>query len=155
MTDHTATDTPPLPPAVGAQVQRGVRRQLTGFELRRDLWCEAVGVQRSRAPQTAVLKWLPRYSAPAGFDHTGVYYWPGGKMHFLLTEPYHSTKEAVRSLRRLAHERSKDFSFVIGPAGTGLWNPGPCIPLLVAADGEDYELQCFAAGLPTAADFAA
>lgn len=25
MTDHTATDTPPLPHAVGAQVQRGVR----------------------------------------------------------------------------------------------------------------------------------
>jgi hypothetical protein len=142
-------------PAVAGPVERGVRRQLTGFELRRDLWCEAVGVQRSRAQQTAVLKWLPRYSALAGFDHTGVYYWPGGKLHFLLTEPYHSTKEALLSLRRLAAERSKDFSFVVGATGAGLWYPGACIPLLVAADGEDYELQCFAAGLPTAADFAA
>ena len=26
MTDHTATDAPPLPPAVGAQVERGVGR---------------------------------------------------------------------------------------------------------------------------------
>lgn len=147
-----------VPPAHVGQVDRGVGRQRTGtelFQLRRDRWCAAVGVQRSRARETAALPWLQKYSMPAGFDHTGVYYWPGGKMHLLLTEPYHSTQKALLSLQALAEEKNAAFSFSVGAAGSGLWFPGPCVALLVAAEGYDYELQCFAAGLPTADDFAA
>jgi len=142
-----------LPNADAGRLERGVRVQRTDFDLRREQWCHAVGVQRSNARSTAVLPWWPRWNNPAGFDHTGLYYWPGGRLHFFLTEPYHSTEKALLSLQALAKARRGAFSFVVGSTGTGLWLPGICIPLLVAAKGKDCELARFAAGLPAAVDF--
>ena len=58
MTDHTATDTPPLVPAVGAQVERGVRplAQMRAWRIYIPSWSsqpQAVTVATSRSKAQA------------------------------------------------------------------------------------------------------
>jgi hypothetical protein len=58
MTDHTATDTPPLPPAVGAQVERVVRPRAWQ-------WLNT-GILRKKLPLTAEPgAWTPLYDQAA------------------------------------------------------------------------------------------
>ena len=136
--------------AVTGPVERGVGRQRATFETRRAAWCDSMGLRQSNARPTAVLRWLDGYSFPPGFDHTGVYYSPRGRFHLLLTEPYHSTEKALLSIQSTAEARNGEYGFAVGGAGTGLWYPGSCAPLLIAAKWAEWRLEEFAAGLPTA-----
>lgn len=121
---------------------------LAAFPARQAAWCAATGLRRSRARYTSVLRWLDPYSLPAGFDHTGVYYCPKRRMHILLTEPYHSTERALLALEELARKRGGFYSVAIGLKGTGLWYPGPCIPLLVGSWRAEAAMEIFTTHLP-------
>jgi hypothetical protein len=120
------------------------------FETRQAAWCKATGLKVSKARHQSVLRWLPAWQLPSGFDHTGVYYWPRKRLHILLTEPYHSTETALLSLQELAVAKNGTYSFAIGRAGHGLWHPGPCIALLIACEWSDEFLGWFADALPQA-----
>lgn len=139
-----------LQDAVCIPLERMVGQQQATFATRRDAWCNAMGLRQSIARPTAVLRWLDGYRFPPGFDHTGVYYSPRGRFHLLLTEPYHSTETALLSIQSIAEARNGEYGFAIGGAGTGLWYPGSCVPLLIAARWAEWRLEEFAAGLPTA-----
>lgn len=122
--------------------------QATTFESRRGQWCRDTGARPSQARSTAALPWIGWPFHPAGFDHTSVYYWPAEKLHFILTEPYHSYAEAVSSVALLAVQKGRGFSCVAGPEGAGLWLPGACQPLLLAVEGRESSLMVLAAALP-------
>jgi len=55
-------------------------------------------------------------------------------------------------MKRLAAIEAKEFSYAVGKAGTGLWNPGSCYALLIACDWAGEFLGLFADALPTNAD---
>ena len=137
-------------PAVVGRLERGVRGHRDSFEARQAAWCQATGLRVSTASHRYALRWLPEWRLPEGFDHTGVYYWPRKRIHILLTEPYHSTQRALLALQEMAVEKGGSYAFVVGRAGTGLWFPGPCIPLLIACEWADEFLGWFAADLPEA-----
>lgn len=124
-------------------------RQRTAFEARRDAWCNAMGLRQSNAQMTAALRWLDEYRLPHGFDHTEVFYSPRDRLHLLLTEPYHSAERALLSIQKMAAARNGEYGLAIGAKGTGLWYPGACVPLLIAAKWAERRLEEFAAGLPT------
>lgn len=124
-------------------------RQRTAFQARRDAWCNAMILRRSNARPTAALRWLDEYSLPHGFDHTEVFYSPRDRLHLLLTEPYHSAEKALLSIQEMAADRNGEYGFAVGAKGAGLWYPGACVPLLIAAKRAERRLEEFAAGLPT------
>ena len=119
------------------------------FLARRAAWCEATGLRPSRARTTSALRWLPESPRPYGFDRTGVYYYPPKNLHILITEPYHSTADALVSLTFLSQQCGAKFSYAVGQRGAGLWYPGHCFALLCAVDWADELLAEFAAALPT------
>ena len=121
------------------------------FLSRRDAWCKATGLQVSKARITAALPWVEFYRVPQGFDHTHVFYYPQQSLHVLITEPYHSIETALDSIYSISNEKSKLFSYAIGDAGSGLWYPGSCMPLLLAKHNNSFALRRFANALPTAA----
>ena len=125
-------------------------QQLAAFRARRAAWCKATELRHSPARLRKVLPWLPPYSSPKGLDHTAVYYSPRWKFHLLLTEPYHSAELALASVQSFADAYGKGFSYAFGRQGVGLWNPGPCRPLLIAIKGAGVILEEFAARLPAA-----
>mgnify|MGYP000444484963 CR=1 FL=1 len=120
----------------------------TNFKKRQAAWCEANGLRPSKAGHQSALRWLPSWHLQIGFDHTDVYYYPRRRIHILLTEPYHSTQEAQLSLQEMAAQKNGTYTCVVGRAGTGLWFPGACIPLLIAVEWADKILSEFAANLP-------
>lgn len=124
--------------------------QLT-FKDREDAWCRATGLRRSTARSRAVVSFMRDHESLAGFDHTHVYYWPPGRLYVLLTEPYHSTEDALRSVKMTARKAGKTFSYASGYAARGLWYPGACIPLLIARPGTCAVLKGFLALMPKAA----
>lgn len=116
------------------------------WQRREESWCKETGLQKSSARPARVLPWLDKYTSPPGFDHTRIYYSPARKLHILITEPYHSTDEAVKSLDRLDKANGEGgYSRAFGKAGTGIWNPGNCLVLLIckcSASNTLYLRQC-------------
>lgn len=101
------------------------------FGYRRDIWLRDTGLIKSSASHQKVLRWLNQYTLPGGFDHTEIYYFQHMKFHILITEPYHSTDEALESISKLAESKGKKFSYALGDKDHGLWYPGYCFSLLI------------------------
>ena len=116
---------------------------------REHLWCARTGLRTSSARPSTVIRWFDYWRFPDGFDHTRVYYSPKFRTHIILTEPYHSTEHALFSVQEMAEVRGGDYSFAIGAAGSGIWYPGSCFPLLIARTGFGDLLDSFASLLPT------
>ena len=119
------------------------------FVVRQENWCKATGMKPSKANPQSVLRWLPSWRYPSGLDQTGVYYWPAKRVHILITEPYHSTDRAIASLMEMAESAGGEFSSCFGAAGSGLWYPGACFPVLVACLWAGEFLPQLAAALPS------
>ena len=114
--------------------------------IRRRMWMEATGLQRSRARNKKVFSGFHRDFNPTGFDHTEVYYYPPEKLYVLITEPYGSPMRAAAS----AQAATKDHAtVVVCGKGRGIWNPPMCSAVLVAKDGHIDLLLRFARLLPT------
>lgn len=123
-------------------------RYLIDYERRKEDWLKSTGLRKSNAKHTRVLPWLNKYTLPEGFDHTNVYYYPGGKFHILITEPYYSFVIPMESLSELARKEGKSFSYSFGDDVTGLWYPGNCFAMLVAEKEHGKLLSTFAERLP-------
>lgn len=108
---------------------------INDFKSRQSEWCLKTGLKLSKARNTKVLRWMNEYSLPSRFDHTGIYYCRERKFHLMITEPYHTTSRALKSLAELADSRDGDFCYVLGMPGHGLWYPGHCFSLLIAKIG--------------------
>lgn len=125
---------------------------LASFQRRRDAWLLQTGMKVSRAAFRRALPFLPNYYLPGGFDHTCVFYSPKQYLHVLITEPYHTAREALASLDHMAinhYKGEQEYSWCIGKDGAGLWYPGHCFTLLVAREGHDAFLEWAADLLPT------
>ncbi len=121
------------------------------FKEREDAWCRATGLRRSTAKSLVVAPFLRDHESLAGFDHTHVYYWKPGRLYVLLTEPYHSTEDALKSVKRSVRNAGMTFSYASCDIGRGLWYPGACVPILFARAGATAVLKGFMALMPKAA----
>jgi len=116
---------------------------------RQAAWCAATGLKESTASVYRVLKFLDRWPYPRGFDHTMVFYHRAERFHIAMTEPYHTTEQALESVALAAKTAGAAFAFVSPGTERGMWSPGHCYPLLIGPYGKQAMLDGFAALLPT------
>ncbi len=117
---------------------------------RRMDWCAATGLKRSRASLETAIGWKYKYTAPSGFDHTEIFYFPKKKIYIVLTEPY--AESVFSAAANVMHDlQSLTLSFVACKKGTGIWNPPHCIPVIIAKDEHKDFLVEIARKLPTCA----
>ncbi len=116
-------------------------------ELRRRIWTKKTGLKSSSSKYKSLPEeFLSNYKNPTKlnypnkevdlsiFDHNELFYHPDYDLYVLLSEPYANGKTIKQELEKLV--LSYNICYEIGSIDTGIWNPGMCLPFLIA-DGKD------------------